>query len=387
MNVLASTCQNALFPFLHAITQSDEGHAAFAAVLQRALGEHLGYGNSLFFLCEPTELYAEEGEGEKTSYSIQYLDRCLVAMEDGGSQALLQQRREKLCQSNYHIIDGLVGAPPNACWLGNDEISGPWPAPWSGRFLLARFYDRQGLVGALHIFPREGEEDFPDGDRAAFEHALPFIDSCYRQQVERSRERGRAHLLAYCHRQAPMGIIVLDDGMNVCRVNDIATSYCRDIVEHGLPKLSARNNVYHALGVASQVGQIISDIQENLSERMAPVQRQYKTVAASYEIQVLPSRLPGGDLDRETYYFMYISRQEDKKRSSLNEVAQHYGLTSREMDIVYLLEEGYNNMDIGKKLFISCNTVKAHLSNIFRKLKVNSRTALLYTIRNVRLKA
>lgn len=48
-------------------------------------------------------------------------------------------------------------------------------------------------------------------------------------------------------------------------------------------------------------------------------------------------------------------------------------LSRREFDVMALLCKGYSYREIGEKLFVSPNTVRFHLKNIYRKLKVNSR--------------
>ena len=50
------------------------------------------------------------------------------------------------------------------------------------------------------------------------------------------------------------------------------------------------------------------------------------------------------------------------------------GLTQRELDILSAVARGLSNHRIGKELWISEQTVKFHLSNIYRKLDVSSRT-------------
>ena len=57
-------------------------------------------------------------------------------------------------------------------------------------------------------------------------------------------------------------------------------------------------------------------------------------------------------------------------------------LTPREREIVRHVALGMRNAEVGKKLFISEDTVKTHLNNIFQKLGVRDRVQLtLYAIR------
>ncbi len=60
---------------------------------------------------------------------------------------------------------------------------------------------------------------------------------------------------------------------------------------------------------------------------------------------------------------------------------QNLGLTPRELQIIALIVGGYTNRDLAKKLNISENTAKHHLTNIFNKLGVSNRLELvLYAI-------
>lgn len=59
-------------------------------------------------------------------------------------------------------------------------------------------------------------------------------------------------------------------------------------------------------------------------------------------------------------------------------------LTERELEILILLASGLSNRDIGKKLFISPFTVKTHIHNIYKKIKVNDRLqAVLWCAENL----
>lgn len=50
------------------------------------------------------------------------------------------------------------------------------------------------------------------------------------------------------------------------------------------------------------------------------------------------------------------------------------GLSKREYEILLLITEGLSNQQIAGKLFISENTIKKHISNLFLKLDVERRT-------------
>ncbi|WP_081457700.1 response regulator transcription factor [Alkalihalophilus pseudofirmus] len=58
-------------------------------------------------------------------------------------------------------------------------------------------------------------------------------------------------------------------------------------------------------------------------------------------------------------------------------------LTEREREIVDLLVQGLRNNEIAKQLYISENTVKKHLQNLYRKFDTSSRTELLFRLRGI----
>jgi DNA-binding NarL/FixJ family response regulator len=69
-----------------------------------------------------------------------------------------------------------------------------------------------------------------------------------------------------------------------------------------------------------------------------------------------------------------VLREFERERQEVRDREQLARLTSREEEILRLVATGESNREIGKRLFISEQTVKNHVASIFRKLQVNDRT-------------
>lgn len=65
----------------------------------------------------------------------------------------------------------------------------------------------------------------------------------------------------------------------------------------------------------------------------------------------------------------------EAKATRSPEAARSHGLTSREQEVLRALARGLSNRQIAAELFLSPNTVGAHVTRIFAKLMVNSRAA------------
>jgi len=57
-----------------------------------------------------------------------------------------------------------------------------------------------------------------------------------------------------------------------------------------------------------------------------------------------------------------------------------YGLTARETEISLLISKGMQYKYIADELFVSLDTVKSHVKNVFKKVGVNDKTELVYKL-------
>lgn len=71
--------------------------------------------------------------------------------------------------------------------------------------------------------------------------------------------------------------------------------------------------------------------------------------------------------------------------SKPSSIAKDIGITSRQLTILQLLEQGDSNKEIANKLNISDSTVKKHISNIFTLLCVHNRTSVVLEAKRLKL--
>lgn len=88
---------------------------------------------------------------------------------------------------------------------------------------------------------------------------------------------------------------------------------------------------------------------------------------------------------------MWLSRklaqqyiQHFRRKNGVKTSVTYKQLTKREQQIIKLLGNGSSNIEIAEKLYVSENTVKTHLHNVFRKIKAKNRLqALLWAKENI----
>jgi len=66
-------------------------------------------------------------------------------------------------------------------------------------------------------------------------------------------------------------------------------------------------------------------------------------------------------------------------------LAADFGLTQREIEVLQLIAEGKSNQEIAAAMYVSQNTVKTHVSNLFSKLDVQRRTQAVQKARALKL--
>jgi DNA-binding NarL/FixJ family response regulator len=106
------------------------------------------------------------------------------------------------------------------------------------------------------------------------------------------------------------------------------------------------------------------------------IQEALERGAAAYVVKsVNPIDLPSAlrQAFEGTVYSAPSARGADRSAASM--AAESSGLTERELTILRAVANGLSNKAISREIWVTEQTVKFHLTNIYRKLGVHSRTA------------
>jgi NarL family two-component system response regulator LiaR len=98
------------------------------------------------------------------------------------------------------------------------------------------------------------------------------------------------------------------------------------------------------------------------------VQAAFAAGAAAYVVKTASESDIGAALRLAQKTAIHVAR-------SLPAAPDNEALTRREFEILQLVAEGHSNAVIGRKLWLAEQTVKFHLSNVYRKIGVQNRTA------------
>lgn len=74
-----------------------------------------------------------------------------------------------------------------------------------------------------------------------------------------------------------------------------------------------------------------------------------------------------------------------QSRKIINEQKEIPTLTEREREVLTLLDEGYTQKEIAQRLYLSPNTIRRHLQNVYEKLGVTNKTLVVKKAKELNL--
>lgn len=227
---------------------------------------------------------------------------------------------------------------------------------------------RNTVIGAVGVHKTKACGDFSESEKQILESASKYITSSLNKKIEKRRLILTKELFEQTVQNNPVGVIIVDKKLSIVYHNDIAKQYCSSLT---------KSNKKDPFAKFKDV--VLSKLNHKPVSFTEPALQE--VTYQSFKMKFTPATNVNDGKHNNLQYTIYIYPKSQSPNENPIETAKKiYGLSKRETEIIRLIAKGYSNNEISEKLFVSINTVKSHLNNIFNKLGVNNRTSVLHKI-------
>lgn len=237
--------------------------------------------------------------------------------------------------------------------------------------MIINLVDDGRLVGGIGLY-KPKDEAFAPETRDQLEVVGRFLEGQLAQHLSLEKALADQRMYQRCLNTNPVGVILFDADRRVMYSNSAARKMVAELL-HG--RLNLDGFVPHAVSLTGGLP----------GSSKATSLRLYSPSLEEFTIRVAPVE---GRFGRRTYLMEMMPGQAGNRFSPGPQVHGNiqgtYGLSDRELQVLGLVMQGLTNVEAGQSLFISPNTVKAHLRGIMRKTGTGNRLKLFQKIRGLR---
>lgn len=197
--------------------------------------------------------------------------------------------------------------------------------------------------------------------------------------------RSRVNILIDNMDHYPLGIMLISGTNQLIHINEVAKKYLEDL---GVTDTRLYSNFftskiypYYLHNVRSrrvtlpiQIGNYLFNVVStaNVEENSCPAHQIFaQELSVPFGADTILKNM------NQLATCVYIIKNELQGAVMSTSLLQEFGLTKRELQLAAFVAEGKNNAEISELMGISTNTVKTHLSNVYKKLGISYRTELM----------
>lgn len=243
--------------------------------------------------------------------------------------------------------------------------------------LIVNLVSEKELYGRIVLTRPRQSGRFTQNEVRTARTISPYLAHALAHNELRRKVKLKGNILDYIEKQSSIGMLLLDEDLHIIYQNSKA--------EEAFGKLKCSESaVNNEDSISSQLLRDCREIKAGLENCPAPgaiVPKHSVVKGPNHTRFSLTSQVLDQELDWEGSRLLLVSIEE---HASANINAQHlmdkFHLSRREIDVVDLLFLGLKNAQIARKLFVSEVTIKKHLQNVYEKVGVGNRTALINTV-------
>jgi len=241
------------------------------------------------------------------------------------------------------------------------------------------------LLGAVGLFRPKEFGDFSEKEIRIIKLLIPYLCQTLKNIEVFRKIQLENSVLKMADRDSSSGFIILNDCLRLVHMNNKAKDFLKILAnpDNGRGKLDNGENSYPFIPwLVTEDCQHLREQREKSSFEITPLPIKRILSLSNYKKYRLCSQIITKGMSPENRFFYLVRIDEATQDVTLDISALEidFCLTKREIEILVNLFDGLKNAEIAENLFISEITVKKHLQNIFEKIGVNSRTALIRKI-------
>lgn len=225
------------------------------------------------------------------------------------------------------------------------------------------FLEGKKLLGAIGFSRSKHEKRFHSDDIKRLsviskQISKTLVNNSLLEDIDYQKKLFEVH-----SNMSSIGMIVIDAPSHIRYVNPAARDICSELT----PKSGRKNPVEyfaeHFLAANYpnwQTGLVTTILLPSLQE-------------VTVHVSSVPANKSVFDIKQ---YIVYLIPTNQSMSQSFAKDNMQCELTSKEREVFRFVQKGLTNSEIASEMFISVNTVKSHLKNIYKKMNVRNRTSL-----------
>lgn len=231
-------------------------------------------------------------------------------------------------------------------------------------------YDSNVCLGGVSFLRSQERGVYTQEELTFMEFLGKYISQLYVDSIKESFYADVANIYRTNQDAEDIGMAIMTSKFDVIEANTTVLEFCNHILENA-PE-------FH--GILFRKSSSISDVARAVATHTHgshELKHEIHIGNLCYTCTLRPIMMRSPAMDLWSLYVFQIYRTQVQD-TLINEASvQEYPLTERERVIAELIAKGFNTTQISKELFISPNTVKNHVSNLFHKVKVKNRIELI----------
>lgn len=237
------------------------------------------------------------------------------------------------------------------------------------------------VIGNICVFRSVHEPDFTEQERMLMEYLSGAISNQYVVSLQKTGDVLSQEGFQFFFRNSKIGGIMLNSRLTVLMANSTALEHCRLFQNYfSKSKEQAFRSTYQRTLKHEKVQQIIDEVGLDIINNEAGM-LSFSTLQEEFHFYCWPIIFINIFGDVETRHLIVSSRIEKKLSDDFYYIYET--LTQRESEILRYVLAGSKNDEIAEILHVSIFTIRTHISNIYQKFEVNSRSELLIKANNI----